>query len=125
MQMSHKLKFAVLSIIIGSLPAESVKLRSWLGSSKFVEGKAPEGRKGGQIMTLLHDKFFLFGGASASGSFNDLHIYHLSSRTWIDVTDYVQGVAPSPRQGHAFKSLSEKLYMFGGRSNLGGFPLAT
>ena len=115
-----KEKFWLLFLVSFFLAnVESTKWRSWLGQNTFVDGTSPAGRKGGQIMTTLNEKLYLFGGAEGSGYLNDLHIYYIKSRTWVDVTDKVQGIPPSPRQGHAFKAQEGKLYLFGGVSTTG------
>ncbi len=100
---------------------ESAKLRSWLQSDKFAEGVAPEGREGGQILTLLHGKLYVFGGNKGSGYLNDMHIFHLATRTWVDITTYTQGDRPSQRYGHGCAAAQDSLFLFGGRSTA-GFP---
>ncbi len=95
------------------------KFRSWLGSDKFAGGTAPEGRESGQILTVLHGKLYVFGGSKGSGYLNDLHIFHLETRTWVDITLHAQGDRPSPRYGHSCAAANDQLYLFGGRSTSG------
>ena len=103
---------------------DSVKLRSWLGSNQFVEGNSPEGRESGQIMTVIRDKLYIFLGTKGAGYLNDLHTFHFISRTWIDITQSVQGPPPSPRYGHSCASVGDRFYVFGGRSSTGGFAIS-
>ena len=108
-------------VLILPLPTivDSIKLRSWLGSDQFVAGVAPVGRECGQLMIVIKDKLYIFGGNEAAGFLNDLHIYHLTSRTWIDITASVQGIPPSPRYGQLCATVENKFYVFAGRSYTG------
>jgi hypothetical protein len=99
--------------------ASATKLRLWLDSNQFVEGKPPTGRATAQFLSELHGKLYVFGGTKGSEYLNDMHVYHPESRTWVDVTSHLQGSVPSPRYGHAFISALNKLYLFGGRSSAG------
>ena len=96
-----------------------VKLRSWLGSSKFVEGQEPVGRAQAQTLAELNKKLYVFGGYAGSIYLNDLHYYQPRTRTWADLSNHVLGDIPSPRYGHAFISAIDQLFVFGGRSNAG------
>ena len=101
---------------------DGVKLRSWLGSSMYVEGDTPVGRSVGQNVAELHGKIYVFGGTTGSSYLNDLHFFLPQRRTWTDLSSYVLGEQPSPRYAHALGAAQNKLFVFGGRSTTGAGP---
>jgi N-acetylneuraminic acid mutarotase len=95
---------------------EPTKLRSWLGSNKFVGGDPASKRANGQMVAELGGNLFVFGGTSGSSNLNDLHIYYPRTKTWVDVSAFVQGDTPSARMSFAFCAALDKLFLFGGRT---------
>jgi len=114
MRASYSVFFLFFSLSLEGI-IEAKKLKSWLGSNKFVHGDKPDGRADAQFVEL-GGVLYLFGGSQASEFRNDLHIYYSTTRRWLDVSKIVQGVPPSPRYGHAFIGFAGQLYLFGGRS---------
>ena len=62
-----------------------------MASIESINGNSPEGRESGQIMTVIRDKLYIFLGTKGAGYLNDLHTFYFISRTWIDITQSVQG----------------------------------
>ncbi|XP_031486130.1 acyl-CoA-binding domain-containing protein 6-like isoform X2 [Nymphaea colorata] len=65
------------------------------------------------------DRYLLiFGGASHTTCFNDLHVLDLESMVWSTPT--VQGTIPTPRAGHAGVTAGENWFIVGGGDNKNG-----
>jgi hypothetical protein len=50
---------------------------------------------------------------------NDLHRFDVDSFTWTDLSSFVTGTAPPPREYHGVATLNGILYVFGGLGNSG------
>ena len=118
-------RFVLISVVFSYclMRSHAMKRRSWLSSGIFVEGQAPAGRATGQCLAELGGKIYIFGGTAGSSYRNDIQIFQPQSRTWVDLSNTVQGDIPSPRYAHAFISSNDKLFLFGGRSSTGGSTL--
>uniref|UniRef100_A0A0E0D980 ACB domain-containing protein n=1 Tax=Oryza meridionalis TaxID=40149 RepID=A0A0E0D980_9ORYZ len=65
------------------------------------------------------DRYLLiFGGGSHATCFNDLHVLDLQTMEWSRPKQ--QGLAPSPRAGHAGATVGENWYIVGGGNNKSG-----
>ena len=55
----------------------------------------------------------------------DLHQFDLVSLRWTNLTKKVNGYTPSPRYGHGFASVDEKIFVHGGCTVNAGRALHT
>jgi dynein heavy chain len=82
-----------------------------------VTGAVPEPRAN-HSMTMVGDKFFLFGGYGGKGytrtMFNDLYSLDTVAMEWSKIT--ASGKLPDPRSNHATISIRDQLFVLGGRS---------
>ncbi|KAI0500404.1 hypothetical protein KFK09_018616 [Dendrobium nobile] len=61
---------------------------------------------------------FIFGGSTQSSCFCDLHVLDLQNMEWSQPD--VQGVAVTPRGGHAGAAVGDMWYLVGGGNNISG-----
>jgi len=76
-------------------------------------GARPAGREG-HVAVVLSERLYVFGGADALGSRNDVVSLDLSSLIWSYPA--AAGTLPTPRWGTLGAKLNEKLYVYGGLS---------
>jgi len=66
------------------------------------------------------NKLYIFGGSKTNKIyFNDLHVFDLDTRTW-SLIDIVEPL-PKPRAGQIVFVISNKLYLYGGYGDDGGY----
>lgn len=76
-------------------------------------GQIPEPRSG-SAMSAVDGKLYMFGGLSEfSGWLNDLHVFDISTSTWVKV-DNAAGLCPSPRDKLTSAVVAKDVYFFGG-----------
>ena len=85
-------------------------------------GERPHGRQGATL-TRLGDRFVLFGGATDTGAFNDVHLLEEDASAWS--RPVVTGAKPLGREGHSAaligtSATTPKLWIFGGKGKVGG-----
>ncbi|XP_062828171.1 uncharacterized protein LOC103277646 isoform X5 [Anolis carolinensis] len=72
-------------------------------------------------LTLKHssavvgENIYMYGGTQCGKAVDDLYVFNTVSQSWTPVK--TSGSAPGARSGHAFASIGEIIYMFGGCSN--------
>ena len=89
----------------------------WTWNEVESRGIIPNAREG-HSMTAIEDFLLLFGGCYLDKQcFNDIHIYTPSTRRWTQ--PFVEGHAPSEREGHTATLVGAIVYIFGGSSQLG------
>jgi N-acetylneuraminic acid mutarotase len=66
---------------------------------------------------ILFGGFNSFMGEEGHGSFNDVHLFDIPSRTWTRVD--VEGESPLPRGSHEAVWMNQAMYVFGGFAKIG------
>lgn len=94
-----------------------VETMGW--SKPKVRGMPPSPRAGHGAALVGDHELYIFGGGTAQGPSNSLHILDLETLTWSEPT--VLGTPPSPRVGH---SLHVRACDFVSRSRYDGVSLS-
>jgi hypothetical protein len=76
------------------------------------QGSVPSARYG-HSLTLYKASLYLFGGTSGEVYFNDFYLFHIETRSWVQLT---LNNRPSIRYKHSAKVLSDHLLIIGGSS---------
>lgn len=67
---------------------------------------------------FAHDgNLYVFGGQGYQSNYNDLWVFHASTRSWSQ--EYMDGTGPAPRHDHAFQLIDNTAVIFGGADNTG------
>jgi hypothetical protein len=101
-------------ILAGLLTGVTAQIQNWSLTSP--SGSVPAARGGhAMVYDSTHGRMVMFGGASASGTLNDVWEFDVSTKTWTNVTPF-SGPAPSPRSGFAmaYDPFRDKVVMHGG-----------
>ncbi|KAJ7335613.1 hypothetical protein JRQ81_013554 [Phrynocephalus forsythii] len=73
------------------------------------------------LQTLKHssavvgENIYIYGGIKSGKAVDDLYVFNTVSQSWTPVK--TSGLVPGARAGHAFATIGEVIYMFGGCSN--------
>uniref|UniRef100_A0A6J0TXA9 Uncharacterized protein isoform X2 n=1 Tax=Pogona vitticeps TaxID=103695 RepID=A0A6J0TXA9_9SAUR len=76
-------------------------------------GIAPQTLK--HSSAVVGENIYIYGGIQCGKAVDDLYVFNTVSQSWTPVKTY--GLAPGARSGHAFATIGEVIYMFGGCSN--------
>ena len=87
---------------------------SWTNISQTTTGIPPEPRYGHSAQ-ILRKMIVIFGGKNNNRIMNDLHLFDIERRIWIQ--PIVTGQIPSPRYYHAMSVYNdyEEIWMLGGK----------
>ena len=83
-------------------------------------GSAPTPRTWLSAHAVADNKILLFGGYNGDASMNDLHVLDLTTNAWVNLDD-VLDVGLFARAGHTMTATGDRLVIFGGGNNDGGW----
>ncbi|XP_061466125.1 actin-fragmin kinase-like [Rhineura floridana] len=76
-------------------------------------GIAPQTLK--HSSAVVGENIYVYGGKHCGKAVDDLHVFNTVSQSWMPVK--TSGSAPGARSGHAFATIGDIIYMFGGCSD--------
>jgi hypothetical protein len=105
------------SLTLGDMNAYNIQTGAW--SLVSYTGPAPSARSSAGMVVDNEGRLIIFGGYTANGYVNDLHICDTVNQLWI--SPYISGTPPSAREGMSMTYISNQnaVYLFGGAGQSG------